>query len=241
MVTETQFQQFRKDGYFILNDVFSRTEMDELEQHIDGFVAADDRELQEKGARGISRPNEISFTAHLAERDPFILSFVARSEFVGLMKDLIGNNVSLYWDQSVYKKPETAREFPWHQDNGYIPVEPKQYITCWLALEDATVENGCIWVLPGSQLQGLVEHKDTPIGKQGYLGDDKGLAVPLKKGSMVVFSSLLLHRSGPNLSDKTRKAYVIQYTPADARHGTTGEPFNRLLVVRDGEATNGKA
>ncbi len=240
MVTEAQFQQFRKDGYFILNNVFTQAEMDELERHIDQFVEVDDRELQTKGARGISRPNEISFTAHLAEQDPFIFSFVAEQEFVGLMKDLIGNNVSLYWDQSVYKKPETAREFPWHQDNGYIPVEPKEYITCWLALEDATIENGCIWVLPGSHLQGLVEHKDTPIGKQGYMGDDKGVAVPLQKGSMVVFSSLLLHRSGPNLSDKTRKAYVIQYTPADARHGATGEPFNRPLVVRNGEAIEGR-
>jgi ectoine hydroxylase-related dioxygenase (phytanoyl-CoA dioxygenase family) len=240
MVTEIQREQFRRDGYFILDGIFNQQEIDELEQHIDRFVEAHERELQAKGASGISRPNEISFTWNLTAQDPVIQSFATQQRFVDLTKDLLGNEVSLYWDQSVYKKPETPREFPWHQDNGYVPVKPEEYLTCWLALEDATVENGCIWVLPGSHQQGLVEHKDTPIGKQGYLGEDEGTAVPLKKGSMVVFSSLLLHRSGPNLSNTTRKAYILQYTPADARHGETGEPFNRLLVVHEGQATHGQ-
>ena len=44
----------------------------------------------------------------------------------------------LYWDQAVYKKPDTAASFPWHQDNGYAYVEPQQYLTCWIALTDAT-------------------------------------------------------------------------------------------------------
>ena len=55
----------------------------------------------------------------------------------------------LYWDQAVYKKPDTAAPFPWHQDNGYAYVEPQQYLTCWIALTDATEDNGCPWVVPG--------------------------------------------------------------------------------------------
>jgi phytanoyl-CoA hydroxylase len=89
--------------------------------------------------------------------------------------------------------------------------------------------------LPGTHHQGMVKHEDTPIGKQCYFGDDPGTPVPLTKGSMAVFSSLLFHRSGPNTRANTRKSYILQYTPADARHVVTGEPFNRPLIARDGK------
>ena len=59
--------------------------------------------------------------------------------FAGICADLVGPDVNLYWDQAVYKKPEKPRRFPWHQDNGYAFVEPQQYLTCWVALTDATV------------------------------------------------------------------------------------------------------
>ncbi len=172
---------------------------------------------------------------HLAEQDPEIMRFVAQEKFAHLTSDLLNETVALYWDQSVYKKPETPREFPWHQDTGYIPTDPAEYITCWLALVDVTIENGCISVLPGSHLQGIVEHQDTEIGKQCYFGADPGVPVELKKGSMVVFSSLLFHRSGPNVSQTVRKGYVIQYCVAHARNALTGDLFNGVVIARQGE------
>ena len=70
--------------------------------------------------------------------------------------DLIGPDVRLYWDQAVYKKPGTESPFPWHQDNGYAFVEPQQYLTCWVALTDATEDNGCPWVVPGLHRRGAL-------------------------------------------------------------------------------------
>ncbi len=138
----------------------------------------------------------------------------------------------MYNDQSVYKRIEAKREFPWHQDNGYGPIDPLPYITCWLALEDTTLENGCIWIQPRSHLKGVVEHKQTDIGLQCYFEEDPGLAVPLKKGSMVVFSSLLFHRSTPNLSNTIRKGYILQYSHAGAKNPMTEEIFERGPVLR---------
>lgn len=235
MVTEQHREQFRTDGYFILANAFSAPEIDALRERIDDFAAAHEAHLQQQGASGISRPNEISFTAHLAEQDPSIWSFVTQPMLVKLATTLIGPDIALYWDQSVYKKPETRRPFPWHQDTGYIQVEPQEYVTCWLALDDATVENGCIWIMPGSHRQGLVEHQDTPIGKQCYFGDDPGTSVPLNKGGVAVFSSLLFHRSGPNTSDGERKAYIVQYSAADVRDGTTGQPLGKPVIARAGK------
>lgn len=234
MVTDEQIKQFREEGYFILPDAFAAPEIDAVREPIDRFAAAHEEQLQQRGTSGISRPSEISFTAHLAERDALIWSFVTQPIFIELATTLIAPDIALYWDQSVYKKPETRRDFPWHQDTGYIQVEPQEYLTCWLALEDATVENGCIWILPGSHQQGLVEHQDTPIGKQCYFGDDPGTPVPLRKGGMAVFSSLMFHRSGPNTSDGERKAYIVQYSAANVRDGKTGQPLDKPVIARSG-------
>ena len=75
-----------------------------------------------------------------------------------LCSDLLGPDVNLYWDQAVYKKPEKPRRVPWHQDNGYTYVEPQQYLTIWLALTDATEDNGCPVVAPGVHRMGTLAH-----------------------------------------------------------------------------------
>lgn len=235
MITAEQQQRFHEQGYFLLPHLFSGAEIDALTARIDGFSAAYEARLQEIGREGISRANEISFTAHLASQDPAIMRFVAQEKFAHLTSELLHDDVSLYWDQSVYKKPETRRDFPWHQDTGYTPTDPAEYITCWLALVDVNVENGCVYAIPGSHRQGMIEHKDTEIGKQCYFGSDPGVPIELEKGSMVVFSSLLFHRSGPNVSNAVRKGYVIQYSVASARHAITGEPFDRVVIARNGE------
>ena len=84
---------------------------------------------------------------------------------------------ALYWDQLVYKSPQKPREFPWHQDNGYVFIEPQQYLTIWLALTDATVDNGCPWVAPGGHRHGTLAHRYVhPLGLQCF--DDHPDATP---------------------------------------------------------------
>ncbi len=236
IVTSEMRAQFDREGFFILEDFFSPEEIREITDAIDSHSEKHERELAAVGTQGISRAGQISFTSHLAERDERIAAFCRHPKLVALTRELIGPNVRLYWNQSVYKQPETPKEFPWHQDNGYTPVEPEQYYTCWLALTDSTVENGCVWVLPRSHKNGTLPHQDSPIGKVGYRGPDPGIPVPLKGGSMVVFSSLLLHRSGPNVSHGPRKAYVIQYCQDPTCLVKTGELVDdRLWIVRNGQ------
>ena len=115
---------------------------------------------------------------------PNLAAFVTRPEFVAIATQLLGPDVDLYWNQSVFKQPEGKREFPWHQDDGYTPVTPSPYLTLWLALNDATVENGCISVLPGSHKRGLVPHRPSDIGLVCHDADDpdQGVPVPVKAG-----------------------------------------------------------
>jgi ectoine hydroxylase-related dioxygenase (phytanoyl-CoA dioxygenase family) len=130
---------------------------------------------------------------------------------------LIGNDVRLYWDQSVYKKTGKVQEFPWHQDNGYTFIEPQQYLTLWIPLVDVDQENGCPWIAPDIHKQGTLEHWLTPIGYKCLEDVPDAVAVPAKAGDVIAFSSLAPHRTGPNLKKgSVRKAYILQYAPVGA-------------------------
>src|SRR5690606_38440003 len=107
----------------------------------------------------------LTFATHLVARSPLRRSLAHHPVLGGRCADLVGPDVNLYWDQAVYKKPEKPRRFPWHQDNGYCYVEPQLYLTCWLALTDATVENGCPQVVPGVHRVGTIRHRFVdPLG-----------------------------------------------------------------------------
>ena len=164
----------------------------------------------------IARADEITFTTHLVTQSEALRAVVAASPLRDLCLDLIGPDVRLYWDQAVYKKPDTDAAFPWHQDNGYAFLEPQQYLTCWIALTDATRRNGCPWVVPGLHRLGTLAHDLTDTGFVCLKNPPDAVAVPVRAGSIVVFSSLTPHCTGPNRTHDVRKAYIVQYAPDGA-------------------------
>ena len=240
ILTDAQRAQINDQGYFVLENVFTKAEMDALAEKIEAHQRKHEAAVRARGGtEGISRADEITFTSHLAEGDPDIRAFVTRPEFVAIATQLLGPNVDLYWNQSVFKQPEGKKIFPWHQDDGYTPVEPSPYLTLWLALNDATPENGCISVLPGAYKQGLLPHKQTDIGLVCHEADDpdQGVLVPVSAGSLAVFWSLTPHKSGANVSRGPRKAYVIQYAHAGLKNARTGEVLTgKIPLARGGAA-----
>ncbi len=240
VISQEQRDQLQENGYFVLENLFTLQEMEALTQQIEAFHQRHEEEIRAKGGtEGISRAEEIAFTPFLAEQDEQICAFTKRPEFVAITTQLLGENIDLYWNQAVFKAPEGNKEFPWHQDDGYTPVEPSPYLTLWLALNDATVENGCISVLPGSHKNGLTPHVQSPIGLVCYSADapNQGIPVPLKAGSIAVFLSLTYHKSGVNRSQGYRKAYIIQYSHSPLKNARTGEWMeNRIAIARNGIA-----
>jgi ectoine hydroxylase-related dioxygenase (phytanoyl-CoA dioxygenase family) len=164
----------------------------------------------------IARAGEITFTTHMVLRSPYLRRFVAGPVFRDLCFDLIGPDVRLYWDQAVYKKPGTTSPFPWHQDNGYTFIEPQQYLTCWVALTDATEDNGCPWVVPGLHRHGTLAHELTDLGWVCLPDAPDAVPVPVRAGGIAVFSSLTPHSTGGNRTAEVRKAYIVQFAPDGA-------------------------
>jgi len=237
-ITDEQRARMEQDGYFVLENVFTKDEMDTLAAQIEDHQRRHEEALRVQGGKqGISRADEITFTSHLAEQDQAIRAFVTRPEFVAITTQLLGPDVDLYWNQSVFKQPEGTKIFPWHQDDGYTPVTPSPYLTLWLALNDATPDNGCISVLPGAWKKGLLPHHRTDIGLVCHEANDpdQGVLVPVRAGSMAVFWSLTPHKSGANVSKGPRKAFVIQYSKAGLRNAVTGEAVTgKIPLARSG-------
>jgi ectoine hydroxylase-related dioxygenase (phytanoyl-CoA dioxygenase family) len=217
-VTPAQAAAYDELGYFVVEDAFDPATVAEVTAEIDPVEREfEDRLRRAEGGKAfIARADEITFTTHLVARSARLRNFVGSDPLLGVCADLIGPDVRLYWDQAVYKKPGTAATFPWHQDNGYAFVEPQQYLTCWIALTDATEENGCPWVVPGLHLGGTLRHRATPTGLICFESVEGAIPVPVEAGGIVVFSSLTPHCTGPNRSTQVRKAYIVQYAPDGA-------------------------
>jgi phytanoyl-CoA hydroxylase len=234
-VTGEQAASYNEQGFFVIEHAFNPETVATVAAEIDPIEHEFEELLRqaEGGKAFIARADEITFTTHLVARSALLRDFVASSPLVDVCADLIGPDVRLYWDQAVYKKPGTAASFPWHQDNGYAFVEPQQYLTCWIALTDATEENGCPWVVPGLHKMGTLRHKVIETGLICFDEADHAVPVSVAAGGIVVFSSLTPHCTGPNRSDEVRKSYIVQYAPEGAavllgasRHEAKWAPAN---------------
>ena len=168
--------------------------------------------------------NKIGHALH--DLDPVFDRF-SRAEEVKELAAAIGFADS-YLVQSMYifKQPNIGGEVACHQDSTFIYTEPTDIVGLWFALEDATVENGCLWAIPGGHKRGLksrwVRSPDGPMKFQVY--DDEPWPehelVPLEvtKGSLILLDGLLPHRSFENRSPRSRHAYTLHLVHVGAKY-----------------------
>jgi ectoine hydroxylase-related dioxygenase (phytanoyl-CoA dioxygenase family) len=217
-LTQEQYRAFDEQGFVKLAGVFTPAEVEAVIAAIDPIEKKGEEWLRGKGGKvSISEADVITFSIHLVTRSDVLRAFAAHHKIKDICHDLMGDDVRLYWDQSVYKKTGKEQEFPWHQDNGYTFIEPQQYLTLWIPLVDVDETNGCPWIAPGVHKRGTLEHWLTPIGYKCLENVPGAVCVPGKAGDVIAFSSLAPHRTGPNLkTGSVRKAYILQYAPGGA-------------------------
>jgi hypothetical protein len=182
--------------------------------------------LRDEAFRFASRTRGLAVDTQLIHRSALLRDFVTRGPQVALATELLGPNVCFTHEQYIIKHAdEKARtDVPWHQDSGYGRLEPPLDLTVWIALDDCTTENGCLWVLPRSDRGGLQSH-GAVNGLRGVVVGESGTALPMRAGDAVLFGGLLLHRSLPNRTDRARVALYLRY--CDPRvvmigHGANG-------------------
>jgi ectoine hydroxylase-related dioxygenase (phytanoyl-CoA dioxygenase family) len=182
--------------------------------------------LRDEAFRFASRDRGLAVDTQLIHRSALLREFVTRGPQVALAIELLGPNVCFTHQQFIIKHPDekVRTDVPWHQDSGYGRLEPPLDLTVWIALDDCTTDNGCLWVLPKSDRRGLQPH-DAMKGLRGVAVAEPGIALPMQAGDAVLFGGWLLHRSLPNATDVARVALYLRY--CDPRvvmvgHGANG-------------------
>ena len=138
---------------------------------------------------------------------------------VAALRRLLGEAPVLFQEMALLKPPHIGREKPWHQDCAYfdLPLETP-VVAIWIALEEATPQNGCLHLIPGSHRSGPMPHfkrRDWQIC-DADVAVDRGVMVPLKPGGCLFWHGLLHHGSPPNHSSLSRRALQYHYKPASA-------------------------
>jgi ectoine hydroxylase-related dioxygenase (phytanoyl-CoA dioxygenase family) len=222
--------QYEQDGYTILADALSAGEVQALRDEaaricrgelgaIDGVRQAAAGEPDERVVREylcIHFPHKLSDLMHKTLAHPAV---------VDALTGVIGPNVKAM-QSMLFIKSEGRPGQAWHQDELFIPTRDRSLTAAWIALDDATVENGCLWVLPGSHRRGVLypdrDHHDPRFDceVEAYdfpYRDEDAVAVEVPTGSVVVFNGYLLHMSLPNTGRHgLRRALVSHYMSAES-------------------------
>ena len=181
------------------------------------------------------------FINNLGWKSEVVREFCQHGGHLPSVRQLLGPNILLWWTQLVTKMPdrsEASSVFPWHQDCGYLDIHPTP-LTVWIALDDATLDNGCLWVVPGSHAQGLREHAKVSEDSWHLTlpVEGAGVAVPLAAGEAIAFSAYTLHRSLANRTARMRRAFFCEYAVTWAREAASLRP---LLPDRDIQVISGR-
>jgi ectoine hydroxylase-related dioxygenase (phytanoyl-CoA dioxygenase family) len=238
-ITRAQIEQFHDKGFFVLESVLPESELEALRDECERLVAERDREMDRLGVDTIDLDHRGSrYFIHAYGKSPGVARFLRSDLMARIARAALGPTVYLFNEQYVVKAAERGMKFGWHQDSGFIPYAHRPYLTCWVALDDVTEENGTVYLLPYSRAgtRDVVEHVHDEETNDliGYFGDDPGDPVIVPAGSVVSFSSTLFHRSGPNTTDQMRRVYVAQYsaepilTDDGSRPRHLAEPLNGL-------------
>jgi ectoine hydroxylase-related dioxygenase (phytanoyl-CoA dioxygenase family) len=241
-ITPDQVQQYEKEGYLLLPHVLSQDQLDVLRDECSHFINLEHAWMDEHKTdrRDLNFRNKRYFLG-MPHRTSYALTDLIFSETMEqIVRTLLGPDAYLYFSQFVVKGPEVGLKFGWHQDSAYIGHPHTPYLSCWIAVDDVTIENGTVYVLPYDRGGGkkLAPHvKDPELNDLvGYHGDDPGIPAILPAGGMALFSSLTFHRSGPNTTPAMRRIYLVQYSPDPLMNKRGTRPFRDAIpFLKDGE------
>ena len=207
-LSEAEVDRYHENGYVIPEYRLPEETLQDIRADYDRLLA---RHPEFRDYCPMLLRYDLSFLNYA--RDPNILDMVAQ---------VIGPDIIL-WNSSFFAKPAVnGKKTPWHQDGEYWPLRPLATCTVWLAIDEATVENGCLKFMPGShkrkELRPHRTNKDPNFTLHQELleseyDDDKALPLELEAGQMSLHDVYLLHGSEANDSGKPRRGMTMRFMP----------------------------
>jgi phytanoyl-CoA hydroxylase len=236
--TDGQLAQYREQGYLAMNGLFDAADVKLAQQALTDIawrrVWNDKVGVQEEPYFSSGGADERIDDPELRIRklwlfcqaDSRLAGLAKHPRLVPLIEQLIGADYRMVQDMALLKPPFHGAEKPWHQDTAYFDYTPLGgVIGVWIALDAATVENGCMQVIPGSHLQGPAQHyhvRDCQLA-DGRVDVDRAVVVPLEPGGALFFSGLIHHGTPPNMSADRRRALQFHYAAKNCTRLTIRE------------------
>lgn len=226
-VTDDDIQFFRDYGYLVVQNAFTAEDIQAGLTDLVDLIAgknpdfsnihyeAKAREIID-GIEGEARQDIVRKIAHFVDYAPALNALAQHPLLLKVLQQMISEAPTMFQDMGLIKPPHIGREKPWHQDFAYFNLpQGTQVVGVWIALDEATIENGCMHIIPGTHLDGPQIHfqrRDWQICDTD-VQVNRCMAVPLKPGSCLFFDGLLHHGTPPSQSDKRRRAVQYHYKP----------------------------
>ena len=212
-IFSTAAQNHLRDDYFLESGDKIRFFFEE-----DAFLP--DGNLKQSKERSI---NKIGHALH--ELDPVFSEFSKTQAIKRLIADLGIEEPLLLQSMYIFKQPKIGGEVTCHQDSTFLYTEPQDIVGLWFALEDATIENGCLWAIPGGHGGGLksrwvrsAEGMNFEVFDSSPWPEERLVPLEVGKGSLIILNGLLPHKSLANRSSKSRHAYSLHAINGNSRY-----------------------
>ena len=228
-LTADQKTHFHEKGYLPYTRVLSDEEVAALRQRCEDIACGrvdhvPPRFIQLEAAFRDTKDtstdplDQVRKMTHLCYYDSLFEAAARKAAIVDVIEELLGPNIKLYCDQLMMKPRYNGTVTDWHQDSQAWPqFAPQNPVSCWVALDDATVDNGCMTVIPGS-------HKWGPIDRDyrdRYLDNPllaEPVAIELKAGSCMFHHGLNFHRTGANPTPHRRRGLALHYLHSETMY-----------------------
>ena len=238
--------KYDSQGFLVVEDVFEQTDLVQMRELIDRIVqnpdsAPDGVQISREGDTvadknsDAAQHTDIRGIAFMARFDPRFQSFARNPKLLELVRGLIGPRVKVFRDQMLLKPPGGQAK-PLHQDQSYFRVQPENdLVTAWIALDDATPENGCMCYVPGSHRYGIFEITSDPDRPVHHVPDtsqvtlEEPVSCPVPAGSVIFHHGCVLHNSEINRTETWRKAVIFHFSTSDAK--SENEPLNNQISL----------
>jgi len=226
-MTDAHVRQYRELGFIAIENVFTPAEVAKYSEAITDLIAAGDPRIIsfEESVRHLQlspaeREGYVRKCMYFVQHEPRLKAMSEHPTLVRILEQLIGEPTRLMQDMALLKPPHIGREKPWHQDMAYFRYSPpERLIGTWTALDPATMENGCMHVIPRSHLAGPKPHyhdRDCQLNDEDVAVNDD-VVVPLQPGGVLFFSALIHHGTPPNRSSARRRAVQLHYAGNSCR------------------------
>lgn len=224
-LSEQQAEAFTRDGYIVTEGFLSDAEISHIADCYEQTLARLNREgALENVQSGKDRDEDFQVfqirAAHL--QHPIFDMLIHDTRLLDIVECLLGPDIRLIHYQGLHKPPKSGGEVGWHQDNHYFNVANDRTITVWLPLDDATVDNGCMWYLPGRHAR-LLEHEQLwdKSQKKGFyfairdLDETEAIPAQVARGGLAIHHCLMPHRSLKNTTDRARRSIAMHFMDAN--------------------------